>query len=203
MRAAMGEWRVQESAFKRLMSIVEALVAVSPAEELEYWRGYRQGVLQRRHGVSENETFQHRFWMTFAIRGRVETEFENYATGYQVGFADLDGSPEDQIVQVRAKLHAIRSTSSRIADPASVPGTTPMNCWEFMKCGREKGGLVEKEQGTCPAYPDHGRSCARLIGTLCGGEVHGLIAKRIKDCVKCPFFQSLHQERIAEWLRTP
>jgi hypothetical protein len=186
------------------MGIVEKLEAVSPAEEIEYWRGYRQGLLKRAGGIAEEETSQHSFWMAFSVKGRVETEFEKYATGYQVGFTEKGGgSLEAEIDQVRAKLHTIRFTSLRIHDPSSVPGTSPMNCWEFMKCGREKGGILEKEQGICPAYPDHGRSCARLLGTLCGGVVHGSTARKLKDCRKCPFFQSLNNERIAEWLRSP
>jgi len=39
-----------------------------------------------------------------------------------------------------------------------------MNCWEFMKCGREKGGAKATDLGICPAYPDHGRHCARVAG---------------------------------------
>jgi len=27
-----------------------------------------------------------------------------------------------------------------------------MNCWEFKKCGREKGGAKAKELGLWPAY---------------------------------------------------
>lgn len=52
-----------------------------------------------------------------------------------------------------------------------------MNCWEFMKCGRELGGSKVKELGVCPAYPDHGRQCARVVGTLCSGEVQGSFAR--------------------------
>ena len=39
-----------------------------------------------------------------------------------------------------------------------------MNCWEFKKCGREKHGVKEKELGRCPAFPDHGKHCARVQG---------------------------------------
>jgi hypothetical protein len=31
-----------------------------------------------------------------------------------------------------------------------------VNCWEFKKCGMEKGGAKATELGVCPAYPDHG-----------------------------------------------
>ncbi len=51
-----------------------------------------------------------------------------------------------------------------------------MNCWEFKKCGREKGGAKTAELGVCPAYPAHGTHCDHIAGTLCGGKVQGTFA---------------------------
>lgn len=65
-----------------------------------------------------------------------------------------------------------------------------MNCWEYKKCGREKGGANEKSLGVCPAYPDHGKGCALVAGTLCGGKVQGSFATKFKNCVKCDFYTS-------------
>ncbi len=65
-----------------------------------------------------------------------------------------------------------------------------MNCWEFKKCGREKGGAKAQELGVCPAYPDHGTSCARLAGTLCGGKVQGSFAMKLANCMQCDFYKS-------------
>ena len=56
-----------------------------------------------------------------------------------------------------------------------------MNCWEFKKCGREK---------TCPVYPHHGKHCARVAGTLCGGKVQGIFAMKLVNCMHCNFYQS-------------
>lgn len=69
-----------------------------------------------------------------------------------------------------------------------------MNCWEFMKCGREKGGAKAKELGVCPAYPDHGSHCALVVGTLCGGKVKGSFAKAA-NCMECDFFTSDYYHR--------
>jgi len=69
-----------------------------------------------------------------------------------------------------------------------------MNCWEFKKCGREEGGTNSKELGVCPAYPDHGKNCARVAGTLCGGKVQGTYAIKIADCISCDFFNSEHHQ---------
>ena len=69
-----------------------------------------------------------------------------------------------------------------------------MNCWEFKKCGREKGGTNSNELGVCPAYPDKGDNCARIAGTLCGGKIQGTFAMKLVDCMKCNFFNSEHHQ---------
>jgi len=71
-----------------------------------------------------------------------------------------------------------------------------LNCWEFMKCGREIGGAKVQELGVCPAYPDHGKHCAHIVGTLCRGEVQGSFARKFRTCRKCPFYQSRHYDRM-------
>jgi hypothetical protein len=70
-----------------------------------------------------------------------------------------------------------------------------MNCWEFKKCGRENGGSKAKELGACVAFPDHGRHCARVAGTLCGGKVQGSFAMKLANCMKCDYYQSPHYDR--------
>jgi hypothetical protein len=70
-----------------------------------------------------------------------------------------------------------------------------MNCWEFKKCGREKGGAKEKELGVCPAWPNHGRLCARIAGTLCGGKVQGSFAVKLSNCMACEFYKSADYDR--------
>lgn len=69
-----------------------------------------------------------------------------------------------------------------------------MNCWEFKKCGREKGGLNVGHLGHCPAYPDFGKRCAFVAGTLCEGERQGAFAIKITSCLQCDFFQSEHYD---------
>jgi len=75
-------------------------------------------------------------------------------------------------------------------------GSKPVNCWEYMKCGRERGGTRAHELGICPAYPLRGRSCARVGGTLCGGKVQGTFASKLKDCRECPYYKSEHYVKI-------
>lgn len=71
-----------------------------------------------------------------------------------------------------------------------------MNCWEFMECGREAGGAHAEELGICPVYPFHGTHCARIAGTLCGGEVKGTCAQKIITCCDCDFYKSEHYDSI-------
>jgi hypothetical protein len=70
-----------------------------------------------------------------------------------------------------------------------------MNCWEFKKCGREAGGVKAEQHGVCPAYPHHGKRCAQVVGTLCGGKVQGIFAMKLLNCIECDFFQSPHYDR--------
>ncbi len=70
-----------------------------------------------------------------------------------------------------------------------------MKCWEFMKCGRENGGAKDKEFGVCPAYPDHGKNCVRVVGTLCHGKVQGSFAAKLHDCMRCDFYKSKHYDK--------
>ena len=72
-----------------------------------------------------------------------------------------------------------------------------MNCWEFKKCGRENGGESgEGEMQPCPAYPDNGKRCARVAGTLCGGRIQGAFATKLASCMNCDFYKSEHYDKI-------
>jgi hypothetical protein len=75
-----------------------------------------------------------------------------------------------------------------------------VNCWEFKKCGREPGGAKVAELGVCPAameFRTHGtnngqnggRACWALTGTLCGGQVQGKFAMKLRDCIECEFYR--------------
>jgi hypothetical protein len=70
-----------------------------------------------------------------------------------------------------------------------------MNCWEFKNCGRERGGHKENELGACPAWPDHGKQCARVAGTLCGNKIQGTFAVKLASCLKCEYYTSPHYDR--------
>lgn len=78
-----------------------------------------------------------------------------------------------------------------------------MKCWEFEKCGREKGGARAAELGVCSAYPDGGTHCARVAGTLCGGKVQGTFAMKLASCMRCEFYKSPDYDRNYDDLPKP
>ncbi len=80
-----------------------------------------------------------------------------------------------------------------------------LNCWEFIKCGREPKGKKTKELGVCPAALDErlngfhegknaGRVCWAIAGTFCEGKVHGIFAGKNNDCTVCDFFRQVKAE---------
>lgn len=79
----------------------------------------------------------------------------------------------------------------------NLPPLPLLNCWEFMQCAREAGGEKARELGVCPAYPDHGRRCASMPGTFCGGQVQGDGPQKRSSCMNCDFFRSRHYAREA------
>jgi len=80
-----------------------------------------------------------------------------------------------------------------------------INCWEYMKCGREPGGQKACELGICPAAIDAsfdglnlgknaGRTCWLVAGTFCNEEAQGAFVKKQKSCKDCTFYRQVHAE---------
>ena len=109
-----------------------------------------------------------------------------------VGLAKLlSGAQGDSPHEPAAQAaRPVAKASSREQAQSTKP--RPLNCWEFKKCGRQAGGANAAKLGVCPAYPNHGRQCAEIAGTLCGGKVQGSFASKAANCMKCDFFQSGH-----------
>ncbi len=75
------------------------------------------------------------------------------------------------------------------------------NCWEFMKCGREKKNRL----GICPAATERrahgvnggtnaGRVCWAVAGTFCCGVVQGNYAQKLATCADCDFRLKVQEE---------
>jgi hypothetical protein len=60
------------------------------------------------------------------------------------------------------------------------------NCWEILKCERQKGGSKVHELGECiVSREEMGHSCWVVAGTFCGGEVQGTVAQKNGFCTSC------------------
>ncbi len=75
------------------------------------------------------------------------------------------------------------------------------NCWEFMKCGKERPNVM----GICPAVTEvradgvnggcnGGRVCWAVPGTLCGGKIQGTYAQKLVKCTECDFRARVHED---------
>ena len=63
-------------------------------------------------------------------------------------------------------------------------------CWEVMRCGVEAIDPVGKR---CTAYPNFGRICWSVAGTMADTKVQCVVAEKIGDCRKCPFYEIVQQ----------
>jgi methyl-accepting chemotaxis protein len=100
-------------------------------------------------------------------------------------------------------------TQNSAANPFDCPDNpvvSHVNCWEFMKCGREPGGAKAAELGVCPASTDAradginggrngGRACWAVAGTLCGGKKQGSFSEKIGNCMTCKFYNQVFQQQ--------
>jgi len=82
---------------------------------------------------------------------------------------------------------------------------TKINCWEFMKCGREPGRNKVKKMRVCPAATEQrldgmnggkngGRACWVVARTLCNGEAQGTLSGKIATCGGCNFYNFVNKE---------
>ena len=88
-----------------------------------------------------------------------------------------------------------------------------LNCWDYMKCGRELSGIKSNELGVCPAASDTsfnginsglcaGRICWAVAGTFCDGKVQGTFAEKRTSCLDCNFYKKVQIEEGAADLHT-
>ncbi len=88
--------------------------------------------------------------------------------------------------------------------------TKKINCWEFMKCGRELGGEKTEELGVCPAatspYADGlnggingGRICWAIVGIYSCHIGKASLSQKKVLCSDCAFYKKvLSEESIME-----
>lgn len=66
-----------------------------------------------------------------------------------------------------------------------------MNCWEYNKCGREKGGAKAQSLGVCSAWPDNGQNCALVAGTMSQNSDPRRVCHHA-SCWLCDFHRQAH-----------
>ena len=87
-----------------------------------------------------------------------------------------------------------------------------LNCWEYMKCGKEEHRGNSKTSEVCPASTNckelgqlqgihdgiyGGRCCWIITGTICHDEIQGTFAEKYAECFKCKFYELVkHEEGI-------
>lgn len=59
-------------------------------------------------------------------------------------------------------------------------------CWEIMRCGVEKSGNAAER---CPAFPNYGRICWSVAGTLSETKLYCPVGEKTGDCRKCTFYE--------------
>lgn len=75
-----------------------------------------------------------------------------------------------------------------------------INCWEFNKCKRVYGGIMDGNSGICPASTDKrfdgmhggrnaGRACWVISGTMCNDSIQGSFGFKFKGCRLCDFYR--------------
>lgn len=85
-----------------------------------------------------------------------------------------------------------------------------INCWDYMKCGREVDGTQVAALGECPAWSywtfqgknsgfRAGRFCWNVAGTSQEGEPACSRAAEFGDCCKCDFYQLVMKEEGANF----
>ncbi len=81
----------------------------------------------------------------------------------------------------------------------------PLNCWDYMLCGRESGGTHTNDLGLCQAAKDErfngihgginaGRACWVVASTVLKGSNHCTFAKHGNNCGMCDFYKIVRKE---------
>ena len=81
----------------------------------------------------------------------------------------------------------------------------PVNCWQYMSCGREPGGARTDLLGVCLVTTDTrldgvhggknaGRACWVLAGSFKKGAQEMALVKEHKDCAACDFYKAVQSE---------
>lgn len=112
---------------------------------------------------------------------------KNIGQGTGLGLSITRKIMEEHGGFVKVESEEGKKTSCTLYFPFQSEEDPPeINCWEYMKCGRDKDSSLK-----CPSYPNFGRVCWVVAGTFCEGKVQGTFAQKSEDCKKCEFYQKM------------
>jgi hypothetical protein len=76
-----------------------------------------------------------------------------------------------------------------------------INCWEFMKCGKETTCIAATEIRLDKVHrgKNAGRACWIVAGSLCVGKATGVFVEKIKNCLDCSFYIKVKVEEEANF----
>ena len=86
-----------------------------------------------------------------------------------------------------------------------MPPAQRLNCWEFMNCGMEPGGIFAATNGPCPVAEQAlnkngdpgGRPCWEIMPGSSRSIRHTCRFTR-KSCHECPYYQRIQIEEQAD-----
>jgi methyl-accepting chemotaxis protein len=101
----------------------------------------------------------------------------------------------DEITAASAEQSkGVDQVNTAIAEISSITEKNAINADSYfrtsLKMTTYANGVNANKLGVCPVYPNHGRRCASIAGTLCSGKVEGTQARKLADCQKCNFYLS-------------
>jgi len=82
--------------------------------------------------------------------------------------------------------------------------SSKLNCWEFMNCGMEPGGIFSEIHGVCPVAQmmkydgaNGGRGGGRvcwMIKNKASGDSCNICRHHRQSCIHCEFYRRVHSE---------
>ncbi|MBI2304565.1 MAG: hypothetical protein HYU86_07450 [Chloroflexi bacterium] len=94
----------------------------------------------------------------------------------------MSKSSEYQLREIYHQLEQLRELLTQAADgKLDVRFENPhlVKCWEEKNCIKTD----------CPSYHSKNLRCWQVAGTFCGGEVQGVFAQKLGNCLKCEVFR--------------
>lgn len=90
---------------------------------------------------------------------------------------------QELVALVGGKRNAGTMPVDNLVVRGSTAGATANPCWEIKNCPPER-------QKGCPAHPQHGDTCWKVTGTMCGGEKQGTYNEKMDRCRQCEVYKN-------------